>query len=110
MAFDKTVEWKLFFAVTGCADLDPVEGAEVARNRDVTTVTCLTDAGRGRRSWSLRCNATTGRWVGEYETCHQGECGAGQGRGPSLTSTSAMFGKSRVFFCKSVSTDSALPG
>ena len=61
------------FLVTGCADLDPVEGAEVVRDNDVTTITCQNNQGQ---SWRMMCNQTSGEWKGEYSTCSVGECEA----------------------------------
>ena len=50
----------------GCADMGKIDGADVVRDKDVSTVSCR---GNTKKSWKLTCNITSGEWEGEYGIC-----------------------------------------
>ena len=56
----------LFISVIGCADLKDIDGADIVRSKDVSTVTCRD---KTQRSWTLSCNSTTGEWAGLHAVC-----------------------------------------
>ena len=54
------------FQSIGCADLKDIDGADIVRSKDVSTVTCHD---KTQRSWTLSCNSTTGEWAGLHAVC-----------------------------------------
>ena len=56
----------LFVLVSGCADPSPLDGAKLTRSQEVATITCLDDS---ELTWRLRCNTSTGEWIGKYHQC-----------------------------------------
>ena len=56
--------------MTGCADPTSIGNAQLSRNGDIATITCLDNSDQ---TWKLRCNASSGEWIGKHHPCGEGQ-------------------------------------
>ena len=58
---------KLYIAVLGCADMEPVAGSRLRRQDDKVTVECVESG----RQWELVCQ--NNEWIGAKADCDKGK-------------------------------------